>query len=89
MQILLIDGTFTLPEAEELLSEIFKVKIRFHENRIQTIRDTEEDIERSERRIIGLQNDLGKAIARIKNSGKDRITLYAELEVNTAGRLTQ
>ncbi len=89
MQIVLIDGMFTLPEAEELLSEIFKVKIRFHENRIQAIRDSMEDVDRSEKKIIALQDRLSNAIAKVRAEGKERISLYAEIDVSTAKGIGQ
>lgn len=88
MEIQLISGVFTIAEAEELLKAIFKTKIQFHENRIRTIHETEEDIEHSERRIVQLQETLNKAIKKLKASGKTHTTLNAHIEVTTAERLT-
>lgn len=89
MEIKLIDGVFTIAEAEELLAAIFKTKIQFHENRIRTIHETEEDIEHSEKRIMQLQDTLKNAIRKLKESGKAHTALHATIELNTIGRLTQ
>lgn len=89
MDIPLISGVFTIREAEELLTAIFKTKIQFHENRIRTIHTSEEDIEHSERRIMQLQETLSDSIRRLKRSGRTHTALHAHIEVNTFERLTQ
>lgn len=89
MEIQLISGVFTIAEAEELLTAIFNIKIQFHQNKIKTIHETEEDIEHSERRIMQLEETLRRAIKKLKESGKTHTALNAAIEVNTAERLTQ
>lgn len=89
MEIKLISGTFTIAEAEELLTAIFKTKIQFHENRIKTIQDSEEDMKHSEKRILQLEETLRNAIKNLKDSGRTHTSLDAHIEVTTAGRLTQ
>ncbi|HTL10689.1 MAG TPA: hypothetical protein VL307_20590, partial [Chitinophagaceae bacterium] len=69
MEIQLISGTFTVAEAEELLTAIFKTKIAFHQNKIRTIHDAEEDIKHSERRILQLERTLREAINKMKEKG--------------------
>jgi len=88
MEIKLISGVFTIAEAEELLNAVFQTKIRFHENRIRTIHETEEDIEHSEKRIMQLQETLRNSVKRLKESGKTHTQLNAHIEVNTMPRLT-
>jgi len=88
MEIQLISGVFTIAEAEELLTAIFKTKIAFHENKIRTIHELEEDIKHSERRILNLQETLRKAIRKLKESGQTHTNLNAHIEVSTASRLT-
>ena len=58
MEIQLLSGVFTINEAENLLTEIIKVKIAFHEAKINTIHMSEEDIKYSESKIIKLQETL-------------------------------
>lgn len=89
MEIQLISGVFSISEAEELLTAIVNTKIQFHQNKIRTIHETEEDIEHSEKRIIQLQDTLRQAISKMKESGKTHTALNAHIEVNTAMRLTQ
>ena len=50
MELQLISGTFTIAEAEELLTAIFKTKIAFHEQKVKTLHDSEEDIKHSEKK---------------------------------------
>ncbi|HEX2608280.1 MAG TPA: hypothetical protein VHK91_12915 [Flavisolibacter sp.] len=88
MDIQLISGVFTLAEAEALLTEIIAVKIRFHENKIRTIHDTEEDIKHSEKRIIQLQERLQKALQKMREAGKENMVLNAKIEISTHRQLT-
>ncbi|HVU97081.1 MAG TPA: hypothetical protein VHE34_17750 [Puia sp.] len=89
MEIKLISGTFTVEEAELLLTAIVNTKIAFHENKIRTIHETEEDIEHSERRIMALQATLREAIVKMKRSGQTHTVLNAHIEVNTTPRIGQ
>lgn len=89
MEIQLISGTFTVAEAEELLTAIFKTKITFHEQKINTLRDSEEDIKQSEKKIMQLQETLRNAIKKMKEKGQTYTSLNAHIEVNTVARLTQ
>ncbi len=66
MNIELIKGSFKAAEAAELINQLFKSKIRFHEEKISTDDLNEEDIKMRERRIIELQNELNTALYKIK-----------------------
>ncbi|GAB2808727.1 hypothetical protein [Ferruginibacter profundus] len=83
MEIQLISGTFTVAEAEELLTAIFKTKIAFHENKIRTIHESEEDIKHSESRIKQLEQTLRDTIKKIKEQGQTHTNLNAHIEVST------
>ena len=89
MEIQLISGTFTVAEAEELLTAVFKTKIAFHQNKIRTIHDAEEDIKHSEKKILQLEQTLREAIKKMKEKGQTHTTLNAHIEVNTMVWLTQ
>jgi hypothetical protein len=89
MEIQLISGVFTIAEAEALLTDIFNTKIRFHQNRIRTIHQMEEDIEHSEKRIMQLEQTLRNAVRKLKESGKTHTSLNAHIEVNTIEQLCQ
>lgn len=82
MEIKLINGRFSIQEAERLLTSIVKVKIAFHEDKIRTIHQTEEDIKHSEKRIIQLQNSLSDAIKKLREQGKENTYVNALIEVN-------
>ena len=88
MEIKLIDGVFTIDEAEKLLTAIFQTKISFHEQKIKTIYHTEEDIEHSERRIMQLEETLRNTIRKLKAKGQTHTSLNAHIEVNTMAQLT-
>lgn len=53
----LIKGTYSKEDALEIVQQIIRVKIRFHEEKI-SLSDQEEDIKMRERRIKDLQHDL-------------------------------
>lgn len=89
MEIQLINGTFTVAEAEELLTAIFKTKIAFHESKIRTIFESEEDIKHAESKIKQLEQTLRDAIKKIKEKGQSHTNLKAYIEVNTMSILTQ
>ncbi|MEO5592432.1 MAG: hypothetical protein ABIR15_02730 [Chitinophagaceae bacterium] len=89
MEIQLISGVFTIEEAEALLTAIFKTKIAFHEQKIKTIDESEEDIKHSEKKIIQLEETLRSAIRKMREKGQTHTSLNAHIEVNTMGRLTQ
>lgn len=89
MEIQLISGVFTIEEAEMLLTAIFNTKIAFHEQKIRTIDETEEDIEHSEKKIMQLQETLKNAIQKMKGKGQTHTSLNAHIEVNTMGRIGQ
>lgn len=57
MNIQLIQGEFSTPDALELVTQMVQLKIKYHENKIVT--DTrEEDIKYRESKIKRLQKDL-------------------------------
>jgi hypothetical protein len=89
MEIQLISGTFTVTEAEQLLSAIFQTKISFHQNKIRVEDENEEDIKHSERRILQLEETLRNAIRKMKEKGQTHTSLNAHIEVNTMPRFTK
>lgn len=66
----LIDGDFTPSETIDLVSQLYQVKIKFHEERINNSYN-EEDIKMRERKIKSLQNNLGEAKALLKSGNKN------------------
>lgn len=65
MEVQLLKGRFSAQDAEELLTQLVHVKIRYHEARIAQ-EDNEEDIKMREKRIIELQQSLYEARQRIR-----------------------
>lgn len=59
MEIQLIKGQFTKAEATDLLTKMYRVKIEFQENKINSSHH-EEDIKMREGRIKELQNALAE-----------------------------
>lgn len=69
MDIQLIDGTFNSKEALDLITQLFKVKIHYHESSISNSQN-EEDIKMREKKITQLQNNLQKIRQHIQKNGK-------------------
>jgi capsule polysaccharide export protein KpsE/RkpR len=61
MEIQLIDGVFNSNDTFELVRELIKIKIKFHENKIQTLNNIE-DIKSRESKIKFLQHQLSSLI---------------------------
>ena len=57
MNIQLIQGEFESKDALELIVQLVHIKIKYHENKIQSD-SNEEDIKTRERKIIRLQQEL-------------------------------
>lgn len=57
MNIQLIQGEFESKDALELIVQMVHIKIKYHENKIQSD-SNEEDIKTRERKIIQLQQEL-------------------------------
>lgn len=89
MEIQLISGMFTIADAEELLTDIFKTKIAFHERKIKMVNETEEDIKHAEKKILILEETLRNTIKKLKENGQTYTSLNAHIEVNTRPRLHQ
>jgi hypothetical protein len=75
----LIKGSFTTKEAQELITELIHVKIKFHENKIK-LADQEEDIKMREKRIKQLQKELYEVKNYIDRK-KESISLFGEINL--------
>ena len=79
MKIQLIEGSFDKQDALNLLSKIIKVKIDFHENKIDADSNAE-DIRMREQKIKQLQKSLMDLRNQINDSSK-AITVNASIEI--------
>ena len=75
----LIKGNFTTKEAQELITELIHVKIKFHENKIK-LADQEEEIKMREKRIKQLQKELYEVKNYIDRK-KESISLFGEINL--------
>ena len=77
MKIQLLKGSFSPKEMEKLITELIQVKIKFHEEKIQSS-DEEETMKMRENRIIKLQNAL-KELRNFLNNSNSLINVDAEI----------
>ena len=77
----LINGRYSAAEAELLLSKIIKVNQSFHEDRIRTHSEHEEDIKHSEKRIKELEETLRSALIVLKDA-KGSIDVSATIQLS-------
>ncbi len=77
MKISLLKGSFSPKEIEKIITELLQVKIKFHEEKIQSS-DEEETMKMRENRIIKLQNDL-KELRTFLNNTDSLINVDAEI----------
>lgn len=80
MQVQLIQGHFNKEDAAQILSEMIKVKINFHENKI-TKESSEEIIKFREKKIRLLQNELSSLNEFFKKSDGN-ISLNANINID-------
>lgn len=67
MKLTLLSGSFSAKEMEKIITDMIKVKIKYHEDKIQATDDME-TIKMRENRIIKLQNDLKSAREYLQNA---------------------
>ena len=80
MNIQLIQGEFSTSEALELISKMIHVKIKYHEEKINSL-SNEEDIKTRERKITFLQNQLSDLRANVlTNEGKVKIEASIQID---------
>ena len=70
MELQLIDGAFSPTEIMDILTQLFHVKIKFHEDKVKNS-NNEEDIKMRERKIKLLQKNLDEVRDFIKRQDKD------------------
>lgn len=77
MQLQLVHGQFSQHDAISLISQLVQVKIKFLENKINSL-SSEEEIKMRETRIKQLQKDLVEAKKEIEHHGKN-ISIEAQM----------
>ncbi len=84
MEIQLINGQFTQKDALHILTKVAQVKIKYHEQKINTS-DNEEDVKSREKRIKNLQKDVQEARHYIEKADESGVGVQANivLTVNT------
>lgn len=80
MKIQLINGQFTANETNDLISQLVQVKIKFLENKINSLQH-EEDIKSKETKIVSLQNTLSNLRNQI-NLEKLDVKIKSDIEIN-------
>ena len=89
MELQLISGRFLAKDAEQILTDIFQIKIAYHQNKINATNDSEEFIQHAEKRICELEESLRTLIKRIKDSGKPLLDINAHIEINLLPPISQ
>lgn len=79
MKISLLKGSFTPKEIEKIITEFIQIKIKFHEQKIQSS-DDEETMKMRENRIIKLQNDL-KEVRVFLNDSESLINVDTDIKL--------
>lgn len=80
MNITVAKGFFSSKDAEELITQIIHIKIKYLEGRINAATDNAEDLKMRERRIIELQKELFEMRRYIQHN-PGRINLNAGIEL--------
>lgn len=75
----LIEGEFNRIETMNMITQMFEVRIKFHENKILSLHN-EEDIKMREKKIKFLQNELAQAKTYIANK-EEPIAISCEINL--------
>jgi len=79
MNSVLINGNYSVEDAEQLLQSLFRVKTEFHQARIESLLSDAQDISDSEKRLIELQSDLEKVLQGLRKAECERVVMHARL----------
>lgn len=85
-QLAIINGRFAKSDAEKLIIDLMRVKILFHENRINPVTESEEDIKHSERRIKELDTSLRELLQTIRNANEPMVDIEADIRIFTINK---
>ena len=75
-----INGQFSANETNDVISQLVQVKIKFLENKINSLQH-EEDIKSKETKIVSLQNTLSNLRNQI-NLEKLDVKIKSDIEIN-------
>ena len=79
MNIQLIKGEFNAQDALDLITQMLRIKIKYHENRI-TNQSDESDIKHIETKIKKLQNEL-TILNQNLNSNVEKVTIESFIKI--------
>ena len=82
----LIKGRFQQSDAEKLITDVMRAKIAFHENRINTGHQSEEDIKHSEKRIKELEASLRQMQSLVRSSPDAMFDIESSIQVSSISR---
>lgn len=81
MEMTLINGRFEGKSAVKLLEALAAVKINYHQERILSEAQSEEDIKASENKIKTIERELRQAVEFCNAPGNNKIDLMAKVEM--------
>lgn len=81
MNIQLLKGTFDANDAEKLITDLIRVKIKFHEEKIG-MNDDVETIKMRENRIIKLQQEQAKLREFLAKNPNGKLNLEADILIS-------
>ncbi len=81
MEVQLIDGRFSVAEAEQILIAIVNVKIAFHAEKIKSLTLTPEEIKHSETRIHQLEKKLKQVVEKMKAKELSTTNIHAYIDI--------
>lgn len=81
MKLTVLKGSYRKEDLEDLITKMIHIKIRFHEDKINSSAG-EEEIKMREKRIIELQKDLYNLKKFVKSIDEELINADAEIRVS-------
>lgn len=81
MDSILLNGRYDLQDAEQLLTELYRIKTGFHLAKIDTINLPEEDIKHSEKRIKELDAEINRIKKTLQDGNYKHVAIHAKLSI--------
>lgn len=81
MKLTVLKGSYRKEDLEDLITKMIHIKIRFHEDKINSSAG-EEEIKLREKRIIELQKDLYNLKKFVKSIDEELINADAEIQIS-------
>lgn len=89
MELTLIYGIYPKQDAISIVSDIFGIKIQYHQKRIESGMLSGEELQHAEKRIGQLKISLDQLLQKIRSHKEPELNIEAHIDLNVFAPITQ